>query len=88
MTSQNQEQSADTRRKEFDDPELGSGVRDTGDDAPEHGKSGRPTGNVDEDANPPMSDPSADDVYGGTGESKPEDTGTAMPPYEGRKQSE
>src|SRR6185312_14628322 len=87
MTSQDQEQSAEARRKEFDDAELGSGVRDTGEDAPGHGKSGRPAGNVDEDANPPMSGPDADDVYGGTGELPPQDTGSAIPPYEDRKET-
>jgi hypothetical protein len=66
---------------------VGSGVRDTGDDAPEHGKADRPVGNVDPDANPPMSDPSAKDVYSGTGELPPQDTGSAIPPYEGRTQS-
>jgi len=48
----------------FEDPELGSG--DTGSDTPEHGRADRPAGTVDEDANPPMSDPTASDVYGGT----------------------
>ncbi len=45
----------------------------------------RPVGTVDEDANPPMSDPTASDVYGGTGESAPQDTGSAIPPYQGRQ---
>ena len=83
MTSQNDQQSTER----FDDPELGSGVRDTGTDTPEPGGGDRPVGTVDEDANPPMSDPSASDTYSGTGESPPQDTGSAVPPYEGRQQS-
>ena len=45
---------------------------------------GRPVGTVDEDANPPLSDPAKSDVYGGTGQLPPQDTGSAIPPYEGR----
>jgi hypothetical protein len=47
----------------------------------------RPVGTVDEDANPPMSDPTESETYGGTGELTPQDTGSAMPPYEGRKEA-
>ena len=86
MSSQDQTQSGDAPQERFDDPELGSGVRDTGTDAPEPGKAGRPVGTVDEDANPPLSDPAASDVYGGTGQLPPQDTGSAIPPYEGRTQ--
>jgi hypothetical protein len=64
-----------------------SRARDTGTDAPEEGAADRPVGTVDEDANPPMSDPTKSDVYGGTGELPPQDTGSATPPYEGRKES-
>ena len=85
MTSQNDQQQNE-RLEHFDNPEAGSGARDTGSDAPEPGTGDRPVGTVDEDANPPMSDPSASDTYGGTGESPPQDTGSAMPPYEGRKE--
>ncbi|HEX5256288.1 MAG TPA: hypothetical protein VFW69_20905 [Mycobacterium sp.] len=87
MTSQDDQQSDNTRLEHFDDPELGSGVRDTGTDTPERGQGDRPAGTVDEDANPPMSDPTASDTYGGTGELPPQDTGSAIPPYEGRQQS-
>jgi hypothetical protein len=87
MTSQNDQQSENTRMEHFDDPELGSGARDTGSDTPEQGTGDRPVGTVDEDANPPTSDPNASDVYGGTGESPPQDTGSAIPPYEGRRES-
>src|ERR1700716_658028 len=45
MTNQNDEQS-----ERFDNPELGSGVRDTGEDTPEPQPEGRPVGTVDEDA--------------------------------------
>ena len=83
MTNQNDEQ----RVERFDNPEFGSGVRDTGEATPEPKQEGRPVGTVDEDANPPMSDPSASDTYGGTGESPPQDTGRAIPPYDGRKES-
>jgi hypothetical protein len=87
MTSQNDQQSENSRLEHFDDPELGSGARDSGSDTPEEGKADRPVGNVDADANPPMSDPTASDTYGGTGELPPQDTGSAVPPYEGRQQS-
>jgi len=87
MPSQNPEQSADARLEHFDNPELGSGARDTGEDTPEPGGEGRPVGTVDEDANPPMSDPTASETYGGTGELPPQDTGSAIPPYEGRKEA-
>jgi hypothetical protein len=87
MASQNDQQSENPRLEHFDDPELGSGARDTGSDTPEQGRAGRPVGTVDEDANPPMSDPTASDTYGGTGELPPQDTGSAIPPYEGRQQS-
>jgi hypothetical protein len=87
MSSQDQQQSTGDQTQRLDDPELGSGVRDTGKDAPEPGEGDRPVGTVDEDANPPLSDPTKSDVYGGTGELPPKDTGAAIPPYEGRKQS-
>ena len=82
--SQEQKQSGDEQGQRFDDPKLGSGVRDTGEDTPESGQGDRPVGTVDEDANAPMSDPTKSDVYGGTGETPPRDTGAAIPPYEGR----
>ena len=53
----------------FDDPLPEA--RDTGSDAPEPGTGDRPRGTVDEDANPPISDPTKSDVYGGTGERPP-----------------
>jgi len=87
MTNQNDEQSENARLERFDNPELGSGARDTGTDTPESQQAGRPVGTVDEDANPPMSDPGASDTYGGTGELPPQDTGRAIPPYDGRKES-
>lgn len=86
MTDQKDEQSENARLEHFDNPESGSGARDTGDDTPESQQAGRPVGTVDEDANPPMSDPSASDTYGATGESPPQDTGRAVPPYDGRKE--
>ncbi len=86
MTSQNDQQSPNERLDRFDDPEVGSGARDTGPDTPEQGRGDRPVGNVDADANPPMSDPSASETYGGTGELPPQDTGSALPPYDGRRE--
>lgn len=86
MTSHNDKQSENSRLEQFDDPAVGSGARDTGPDTPEQGQGDRPVGTVDEDANPPMSDPTASDTYGGTGELPPQDTGSAVPPYEGRQQ--
>ena len=44
MSSQDQTQSGDSREERFQNPELGSGVRDTGTDAPEPGKAGSPPG--------------------------------------------
>jgi len=87
MPSQNPGESPNPRGERFDNPELGSGVRDTGEDTPEPGGAGRPVGTVDEDANPPMSDPTASNTYGGTGELPPQDTGRVIPPYEGRKEA-
>ena len=87
MPNQNPAESADARLEHFDNPELSSGARDTGEDAPEPGGEGRPVGTVDEDANPPMSDPTASETYGGTGELPPQDTGSSIPPYEGRKKT-
>jgi hypothetical protein len=51
------------------------------------GGANRPAGTVDEDANPPLSDPNDDTIYGGTGTIPPQDTGSAIPPYEGRQTS-
>jgi hypothetical protein len=45
-------------------------------------------GTVDEDANPPTSDPAASETYGGAGELPPQDSDSAMPPYEGRKKAD
>ncbi|MDT5146209.1 MAG: hypothetical protein QOC58_854 [Mycobacterium sp.] len=86
MTSQSDQESENTRLEHFDNPELGSGARDTGADTPEQGQGDRPVGTVDPESNPPMSDPTASDTYGGTGELPPQDTGSAVPPYEGRRQ--
>lgn len=48
----------------------------------------RPAGNVDEDANPPLTDPETADPQGGdTTQVPPQDTGSAVPPYEGRQES-
>jgi hypothetical protein len=51
---------------------------------------GRPAGTVDEDANPPISDPDEETVYDGAGTIPAQDTGgatpgAAIPPYEGRQ---
>jgi hypothetical protein len=47
----------------------------------------RPEGNVDEDANPPLTDPTKTDVDRNQETVPPQDTGSAAPPYEGRRQS-
>jgi hypothetical protein len=52
MANQNDGQSENARPERFDNPESGSGVRDTGEDTPEPQPEGRPVGTVDEDANP------------------------------------
>ena len=41
--------------------------RDADSDEPGGGPADRPAGTVDEDANPPLSDPEDDTEYGGTG---------------------
>jgi len=61
--------------------------RDPGSDEPGCGPTERPAGTVDEDANPPLSDPDDDTEYGGTGSLPPQDTGAAIPPYDGRTES-
>jgi hypothetical protein len=61
--------------------------RDDGSDTPGGGPTDRPRGTVDEDANPPLSDPDDDTTHGGTGTLPPQDTGSAIPPYEGRQTS-
>ena len=48
----------------------------------------RPKGTVDEDANPPLTDSTKTDVQPDPAEPiVPRDTGSAVPPYEGRQQS-
>ena len=52
------------------------------------GQTDRPVGTVDEDANPPLTDPETSDPQGGQDEKiPPQDTGSAVPPYEGRQES-
>ena len=47
----------------------------------------RPEGTVDEDANPPLTDPTTADVDRNPKLIPPQDTESAVPPYEGRQQS-
>jgi hypothetical protein len=47
----------------------------------------RPAGTVDEDANPPLTDPETSDPQDEGQTIPPQDTGSAVPPYEGRQQS-
>lgn len=47
----------------------------------------RPAGTVDEDANPPLSHPDDDTVHAATETIPPQDTGSAIPPYQGRRTS-
>jgi hypothetical protein len=44
----------------------------------------RPEGTVDEDANPPLTDPTKTEVDRDPKTTPPQDTGSAVPPYEGR----
>jgi hypothetical protein len=44
----------------------------------------RPAGTVDEDANPPLTDATKSDVDRSPKTVPPQDTGSAVPPYEGR----
>lgn len=68
-----------------------AGSRDTGSDRPGAGPADRPEGRIDDDAVPSHSDAGDEGVdpkvYGGTGTTPPQDTGSAVPPYEGRKQA-
>jgi hypothetical protein len=63
------------------------------DKSPETGKhefsesTDRPEGNVDEDANPPLTDPTKTDVDRNQELIPPKDTDSAVPPYEGRRES-
>lgn len=69
-------------------PNVAAGPDSSGAAAEEPGdRVDRPSGTVDEDANPPLSDPDDDTVYGGSGSLPPQDTGAAIPPYEGRQTS-
>jgi hypothetical protein len=47
----------------------------------------RPAGTVDEDANPPLSAPGEFEPDAADDERPPQDTGAAVPPYEGRQTS-
>jgi hypothetical protein len=47
----------------------------------------RPAGNVDADANPPLTDPATSDPHDEGKTIPPQDTGSAVPPYEGRQKS-
>ena len=47
----------------------------------------RPAGTVDPDANPPLTDASSTDVDRKLDTAPPQDTGSAVPPYEGRQES-
>jgi hypothetical protein len=47
----------------------------------------RPEGNVDQDANPPLTDPTKTDVDRNQELIPPQDTDPAVPPYEGRRES-
>jgi hypothetical protein len=47
----------------------------------------RPAGTVDPDANPPLTDDSSTDVDRKPDTVPPQDTGSAVPPYEGRQES-
>jgi hypothetical protein len=58
--------------------------RDAGSDEPGGGPADRPAGTVDEDANPPLSDPEDDTEYRGHRNLPPKDTRAAVPPYECR----
>jgi hypothetical protein len=56
-------------------------------DSPEAKDTDRPAGTVDEDANPPLSDPDEPKPDTGRDDVPPQDTGSAVPPYEGRQTS-
>jgi hypothetical protein len=47
----------------------------------------RPEGTVDEDANAPLTDMADTDVHRNPETVSPQDTGSAVPPYEGRQRS-
>jgi hypothetical protein len=60
------------------------GSRDTGSDQPGGGPTDRAEGTVGDEAVPSHGG-SEEGNFGGTGTRPPEDTGSAMPPYEGRQ---
>jgi hypothetical protein len=62
------------------------GSRDTGSDKPSGGPTDRPEGAV-EDKAVPSHGGSEEGKFGGPGTRPPEDTGAALPPYEGRQTS-
>ena len=61
-----------------------TGSRDTGSDKPSGGPADRPEGAVEDEAVPSHSG-SEEGTLGGPGTRPPEDTGAALPPYEGRQ---
>lgn len=62
----------------------GPSTHNTGSDEPI--QVDRPAGTVDEDANPPISDPKDDDTGdGGVGDIPSQKTEAVLPPYEGRQ---
>jgi hypothetical protein len=61
------------------------GSRDTGSDQPSGGPVDRPSGAYEGDESVPEHGGDEEGKFGGTGELPPQDTGSAIPPYEGRQ---
>ena len=59
----------------------------SGPDTGNPGAQERPAGNVDPDANPPLTDPETSDPHDEDKTLPPQDTGSEVPPYEGRQDS-
>ena len=66
--------------------DRGPGTHNTGSDQPLD-MPDRPAGTVDQDANPPISDPGDDTGDGGIGTNPSQKTEAVLPPYEGRQTS-
>lgn len=63
------------------------GSRDSGSDAPSEQATARPAGSFDDEVMQSVDESGAETHISGTGELPPADTGSAVPPYEGRKET-
>jgi hypothetical protein len=86
MTNTPDQQLTEEPQAERGGPGSGEpGSRDTGSDRPSAGPADRDSGKLDDQVE--SSDAEDPRIYGGTGELPPQDTKSAIPPYEGRTES-